>query len=789
MQALWSRAAQTRSSCRCSSCLHAVTTIARRTTTVASKRRLTFSDLFTACYSTILATAAVADARAKEDRRKEWDRVIAEAKFGMPTKEPEVLQEIYPQRNSKPLAPNDIFGSHGPQSSSSLLSPVWNGTNWVIPLPLESKLQTLGSQLKQPSRESVNSLSDESETRSPEDLYSEWLDNLDSELPDREPKKQLHLDKMEQHIAWLVDRFLLKADIFSIQDIPQGSYDCNIRRQMKEMAQRIEQLKKGFTQLPAYTWDDMEAVSEQRSSLHRALTALCRKTSPDESSIRLMLAKICYNLLISTAPPNMTTYNILLSELNRLQRPDLAQIVLHSFFFESKYKPRKSSVILMIEHCSAKKDRRGLQAIIQRMRGANGDMRVRKRAVIDLPNPSIKDWALTNKVIHRDGCLSQKTPRDPQVFDALISASLSLLGVKSAILYIRAALREHGHVSSETLCKVIGACCAQFNFQRGVSLLRTILSLWKDGRDPEEIFCSRKVRFHIHRLLSLCGVDVSPSPKGSLAVAIPQEALQRMLHSMRIQSLSEAVGRFEKLLLDLKGALVEHLPEPLNVRSYDIPDTMVHTNLERLDVALGILRKSSGVEIKAAARLRHHQKANQATYRQAMIWHLDRMIRSRPQQSSTIEIRMRRLRLECLKYINPKMARRISVAEPQVQQAMLQKSNFENLLRNPEKAKEIGKAIEIGQFKALLPPTRRAQALRPRKARNRGLTLKSAKIKRKSTKRKQHKKTTQPSASISLKLPIRLPPLSNTPTGLVYTTPGLPLMPSVAKPQLSAAAG
>jgi hypothetical protein len=257
------------------------------------------------------------------------------------------------------------------------------------------------------------------------------------------------------------------------------------------------------------------------------------------------------------------------------------------------------------------------------------------------------------------------------------------------------------------------------------------------------------------------------------------------------------VGRFEKLLLDLKGALVEHLPEPLNVRSYDIPDTMAHTILERLDVALGILRKSSGVDIKAAARLRHYQKANQATYRQAMLWHLDRMIRSRPQQISTIEIRMRRLRLECLKYINPGMARRISVAEPQVQQAMLQKSNFENLLRNPEKAKEIGKAIEIGQLKALLPPTRRAQALRPRKARNRGLTLKSAKIKHKSTKRKQykkrwrykktkqHKKTTQPSSSISLKLPIRLPPLSNTPTGLVYPTP----VPSVAKPQLSAAAG
>jgi hypothetical protein len=234
---------------------------------------------------------------------------------------------------------------------------------------------------------------------------------------------------------------------------------------------------------------------------------------------------------------------------------------------------------------------------------------------------------------------------------------------------------------------------------------------------------------------------------------------------------------------------------------------MTHTNLERLDVALGILKKSSGAEIKAAARLRHYQKANQATYRQAMLFHLDKMIMSRPQYVSTIEIRMRRLRLECLKHINPEMARRISIAEPQVQQSMLRCSNFENLLRNPEKAKEIGTAIEIGYFNSHAPPARPAQALRPGRVRNRGLTLKSAKLKRRSTKRKQykqrkyykrtkqrmkttqHKNTTRPAGSMSLKLPIRLPPLSNTPTGLGHPTPDIPLMPSVAKPQLSAALG
>src|SRR5271156_1474722 len=89
MQVLWSRAVQTTSACRCTSCLLAATTIARRTTTAASKRRLKLGDLLTACYSTILGTAAFADAKVKGERRKEWDRAIEEAKAGTPMDLPE----------------------------------------------------------------------------------------------------------------------------------------------------------------------------------------------------------------------------------------------------------------------------------------------------------------------------------------------------------------------------------------------------------------------------------------------------------------------------------------------------------------------------------------------------------------------------------------------------------------------------------------------------------------------------------------------------------------------------
>ncbi|KAI9703757.1 MAG: hypothetical protein M1836_007527 [Candelina mexicana] len=80
MQTLWSRAAQSKCSCRCSSCLSAATAVARRTTTATGRRRLKAGEAFTLFYSSIFATAALADAKVKENRRTEWDRVITEAR-------------------------------------------------------------------------------------------------------------------------------------------------------------------------------------------------------------------------------------------------------------------------------------------------------------------------------------------------------------------------------------------------------------------------------------------------------------------------------------------------------------------------------------------------------------------------------------------------------------------------------------------------------------------------------------------------------------------------------------
>lgn len=80
MQTLWSRALQSRCSCHCASCLSKTTAVARRATTHTGRRVLRPGPSSTLLYSTIFAAAVVADGKAKEARREQWDRAIAKAK-------------------------------------------------------------------------------------------------------------------------------------------------------------------------------------------------------------------------------------------------------------------------------------------------------------------------------------------------------------------------------------------------------------------------------------------------------------------------------------------------------------------------------------------------------------------------------------------------------------------------------------------------------------------------------------------------------------------------------------
>ncbi|KAH6679533.1 hypothetical protein B0J14DRAFT_461510, partial [Halenospora varia] len=437
MQTLWSRVAQAKSSCRCRSCIHTAATIARRATNATSKRRVRAGDIFTACYSTILATATFADARKKEDRRKEWDRIIAEAKAGVLGENADASQTSESQARPE-LEKSDgrfLIGDVAP-CESGLSSGLNNklksfrdrlAGNYVATIPAYSKpLVHKGTQFDA------------------DDVLS-WpgMKTLkDKAFIPRDPTQQVHLNRMADGTRNLVARLLSNTVLFTHEDELRTPFSADLEGQRKELAAKIKEMRDSWSMSPTYVWEDIKTGYEMRTSLHRSLNCLFSKVGPDDAEVDIIISKVCYNLLITSAPPNIGTYNILIREFTRLRRFDLSDIAIDSWLNETKLRPNRRTVKLVLDNYVAAQDPAGLRAMNRRMRGLDGSMVIKRIHMARMDRPETKDWAQRNKVIRRGEWIYQKVERDAEIFDTLIRGTLIVNHLKTAIRYIRAALRE-----------------------------------------------------------------------------------------------------------------------------------------------------------------------------------------------------------------------------------------------------------------------------------------------------------------------------------------------------------
>lgn len=599
MQSLWFRAAQTRSLCHCNACVNISTTIARQTTNaIGKRRRVSIGDIFTACYSTILATAAVADSDRKVRRREQWDLLISEAKAGSPNDKAEEPQNSQVEGNSDEVK-NRIPGTSGtsgipgslgnnfPLSRKGFNSTkagytgpmTWDGASWTA----TSSMARLGTQLNNiPSKITtpVESLAPPETSQDPvpptsarpaqsatPDTTANLLadgERLGEHIPQhsmlrpREPKTRQQMEKIENTISRVVQQLMWTTKLSPIaadfHSAPPGIF-----LETERMMERVERLQQGDITMPAYKLN--AEASEERSHLHDALKALFKNTSPGEKKLNLILAKICYNLLVSPASPNIFTYNFLIEKFTELMLHDHAQIFVDSFLYDSTFRPTSKTIQVILNHYAAKNDLEGYRSIIKRMRAVDGSMNIARRHVKQLSEPSVLRWAEKHakRLILREGWLQRKVPRDASIFDILIRTSLQITTTRQSVMYIRAALRQNTEIQPELLCEAVTSCVAQLDYAAGESLLQSILEGWSEEvRRPKLIALTKSTRWAIRELLHLCGIDPSRNLPQVLPVDVPRWNLGRLLFYLNIGSIRDSIDRFIDRIRSLQDTFGIH---------------------------------------------------------------------------------------------------------------------------------------------------------------------------------------------------------------------------------------
>ncbi|QSZ36115.1 hypothetical protein DSL72_007240 [Monilinia vaccinii-corymbosi] len=635
MQSLWFRAAQTRSLCHCNACVKIGTIAARQTTNASGKRRrVSLVDVFTACYSTILATAAMADSNRKARRRKHWDVLIAEARAGFST-QVEELQDSQVEgdanevKNQIPGAPaiSKIPGSLGGTFLSSKTginatkaghkrSLIWDGTRWTAgelrdsqvegdvnevknqisgtseiptiskslgetfpsrtgnnatkaghkgPLTWDgtswtpaSSIARLGTQLNTspeppeiPQDPVLPASAHPAQSATPEiptglladgERLGEYIPQH-SMLKPREPKTRKQLNKIEESTSKLVHQLMWTTKLSPIAaDLHSAS--PAILAETDRLIGRIEELEQGDITMPAYKLDDK--VCEERCHLHDVLKELLMDTSQGEIELNLILAKICYNLLVSPASPNIFTYNFLIERFTELMLHDHAQVLVDSFLNDTPFKPTSKTVQVILNHYAAKNDLVGYRSIIKRMRAVEGSMNIARRHTNQLDDPKVLRWAekYAKTLTLREGWLVRKVPRDTSIFDILIRTSLQITNARQSVMYIRAKLREGNGIEPDLLCETVASCVPKIDYAVGGSLLQSILEGWgEEVKNPRLIVLNKDTRWAIRELFSLCGMDPLRSIPRVLPIDVPRWNLGRLLFYVNLGSIRDRVDR------------------------------------------------------------------------------------------------------------------------------------------------------------------------------------------------------------------------------------------------------
>ncbi len=538
MHAIWSRAAQVQSSCRCRLLPNTAITLVRRSTTAASRRKFDATDFFTACYTSILGTAAIIDAQRKEARRKELDEQLEKAKSALNT-----TTDIQEGSVNELVEEND-------GSSSSL-----NERRSRLPLSRANE-KTTSELLKE-----LALLCDI--TRSPSGR-STWIEDQidwirveatiiaeenDPECVLREPKSAKQLGLTTDTVLQLANGLLIRAQMDRNGSPHSGGETIKqLTKDEENILSDLEDVRTGLY-YPSYAQPaaDPEKSREVRSLLNESLRRIFNQAS---SSLEIV-GRICYNLLTSSYPPTIHTFNVMIAGFNRIHRPDLAQVVVDSYVHDTAWPATQQTMVCLLNHYRAKNDVQGLRDVIARMKGVRGTGL--HFCILSKDMIYSKEWLLwaTTHCASRKNTFVQRAHRGSEVFDSIIRGWLHHGDLSTASMAFIACIRSGSWIPIQTIHRLFTACLAAVDHTTARQMIRGIVkNLEKFAYMVDRTFrhsntaMSLKLVESLSKLIYICGLPLQTAANiVDQAYAASLQQLEYLVSTASIQLELQASAR------------------------------------------------------------------------------------------------------------------------------------------------------------------------------------------------------------------------------------------------------
>ncbi|TDZ23442.1 hypothetical protein Cob_v003911 [Colletotrichum orbiculare MAFF 240422] len=499
MQALWSRAGQAHH-CGCKACFNAAGGMMRQSATRVTPRKPTFSEIFTACYTGIMATAAVLDAKAKDKRRLELDRQLEEARAELDSlkkKRPRGWEDD-PDPGTAGNIENRYKGSlwnhkkQSPEIAQVLDSLQW-WQQWAKPLKRRIWVDNWWTDYGFPT---VGGTRDILKT----DYTTLWDSLVAEEMSERVAAYRIPQTKLQLEMSELSTNRLVGS-------LVRGAWRFLADPEWQFIRKGVTELREG--QMPHYQRDtDPFQVKSCSAQLNRILGSIFANESYNQTQ---KIGKILHNLLVSPHPPTIFTYNTLIMGFDRLGLHSLADRVIRDLF-RTKLEPTQTTWVCILNHHRENGQEQNLYEKIHRMTGSDrrGAL-IRKKDVEDvLSHDQLLQWAAVKDVAINYRTVHERARFDSDMFTTIIHGMLEFERLRHAAVTFALAVKHGMTLSIQTISRLLEVCIYSLDTYSASQILTaledtpsTIQAAFTQETDQKYL------AVRIQNLLDVCLVDRS----------------------------------------------------------------------------------------------------------------------------------------------------------------------------------------------------------------------------------------------------------------------------------------
>lgn len=557
MTALWSRAFRTPGTFKCKSCAANVSPVARHASTTGLRGGCAFgTPTSTFVYTTVSAAELATDTKAKQFQSGQGDHApepIQEALRALQRPSRRTHNGAAPERNSlrheeggpSDLHWNDAFEAAGmdmihdtvlDKRQEQLDAALFPEVLWDLLIP-DARLD--GPSLLDWPASSGPDLS--SRNLPPQSLWSLESVRLRA-LRNRVTRKKLVLQELSvcALVYELLGRF--NSSMFADDDlVPLSPHIGNVVHltfhEMLKVQSQLSADKRALesTKLedwpedvmsirvgtkieaePTYFQDvdgDFHLIAHQLNGAIKNLFEEYHDKRKEPQHIALATAKICHNLLVSSAAPNLQTFNILLTGFRKWEQPHLVSKVINALY-DCKIRPNEITCATILNHYAETQQPERFSKFIALMRGADDALMLAR------PNVTVNEASQGRLVRISETKVLQKVYPTPMVFDALMHGVLIFAGFDRA-LEIYFEMKDDGWgLSIVGLSRFLDDCLHRADWEGGLIVWDEIASI--TGRIQPDLLARAYAQF-----LSLCSVTQRPAAFNSVLNDVVKQGYSR----------------------------------------------------------------------------------------------------------------------------------------------------------------------------------------------------------------------------------------------------------------------